>query len=668
LKKIIPLFFILGLYPFFGYCQDILHYEKIANSGESDEERLVALDSLLIRTFSSNPKAFIEYSLQYIELAESMDSIEDAARKAMNLQRPLTNFAGDPMKAVEIIEKVLEKKHKIKDSLLLGGLYLKRGRALAKGNLERAIEDYTTALVNFSKHDTLNKADAYLFRGQAYSSMGKFVKASENFTQAYTRYEDKKEYAYMVYAQQGVINMFSMNGFYDKAKKERDLLISKMKLLELDSYLAGEYYNQAIDYRKMGEGELEFKSLLKAEELYDKTPSNKSTFLGIHAMLIVYYCENNQFVEAKRHLDLIEALDYNFSGDIASEINYLSGKAAYLKATGELESALTLAKTKLELARQLGIEDEIMASHNLLSDIYFCAGDLLESIESSKAAAELKDIIYNKSNTNALLYYQTLYEAEKREKELVKKNASISLLEKDNESFKKAALFGGIAILLFFGVILLYRNQLHLKENKLLHEKFSQELLVFQENERRRISKDLHDGIGQQLLVIKNRLMLAGDEDTKDMVNQTIEEVRGISRDLYPFQLQELGITKAIEYTLDQIDENTKLFISSEIDNIDNIFSKEDEVNIYRIVQESLSNILKHAQAGAGKILIKKLEKNVIISIEDNGSGFDFSERYKNSKSLGLKTLLERTKVLNGQMKVTTKKDSGTLIEFQFPI
>lgn len=644
------------------------HYEKIVNCTEDNGQKLVALDSLLIRTFSSDPKIFIYYSIQYIELAEELDSIEDAARKAMNLQRPLTNYGGDPMKAATIIDGVLARKDRINDSLLLGGLYLKRGRAMAKINLEKAIEDYTTALDNFRINDTLNKADAYLFRGQAYSSMGKFVKASENFTQAYTLYEEKKEYAYMVYSQQGIINMFSMNGFYEKAKKERDLLINKMELLNLDSYLAGEYYNQAIDYRKIGEQQLEYQSLLKAEKLYNKTPSNISTFLGIHSMLIVHYCENEQIGEAKKHLDSLEALNYNFSGDIASEINYLTGKAEYLKTIGKLEEALSLAKRKLQLAMQLGIEDEIMATHNLLSEIYLLAGEPYKSIESSRAASEIKDTIYNKSNTNALLYYQTLYETEKREKELVKKNASISLLEKDNDSFKKAIIFGGIAILLFFGLILLYRNQLHLKENKMLQEKFSQELLVFQEQERRRISKDLHDGIGQQLLVIKNRLMLAGDDDTKKMVNHTIEEVRSISRDLYPFQLQEMGITKAIEYTIDQIDENTTLFISAELDNIDNLFSKEDEVNIYRIIQEGLSNILKHAQAGASKISIKRFEKNVTISIKDNGSGFDFSEKYKNTKSLGLKTLLERTKVLKGQMKVTTTKDSGTVLEFEFPL
>lgn len=661
MKKLFPLFFILGLYTFVGHCQDI-------SPRDHKTQKLVILDSLLMQTFSTDTKAFIDYSLQYIELAQELDSVEAAARKAMNVQRPLTIYANDPTKAVTIINSVLLRKNKIKDSLLLGGLYLKRGRAMAKVNLEKAIEDYTLALENFSVNDTLNKADTHLFRGQAYSNTGEFVEASENLTKAYTLYENKKAYDYMVYAQQGIINMFSMNGFYEKAKKERELLIKKMKLLHLDTYLAGEYYNQAIDYRKIGERQLEYESLLEAERLYDENPSNTSTFIGIHSMLIVFYCEEEQFEEAKNHLDFLEALKYNFSGDAASEINYLGGKAEYLKAIGELEPSLILAQKKLELATQLGIEDEIMAAYDLLSKIYFSLGDPYKSIENTQAASAIKDAIYSKSNTNALVYYQTLYETEKQEKELVEKNTSISLLEKDNEVFKKALLFGGITILLFFGLILLYRNQRHLKSRKLLHERFSQELLVFQESERKRVSKDLHDGIGQQLLVIKNKLLRVGDDDTKRMVDHTIEEVRSISRDLYPFQLQEMGITKAIEYTIDQMDENTTLFISAEIDNIDDVFSKEGEVNIYRIIQESLSNILKHAQAKASKVSIQKFNENITISIKDNGSGFDFAEKYKDSKSLGLKTLLERTKFLKGQMKVTSKKDSGTMIEFKFPI
>ena len=116
------------------------------------------------------------------------------------------------------------------------------------------------------------------------------------------------------------------------------------------------------------------------------------------------------------------------------------------------------------------------------------------------------------------------------------------------------------------------------------------------------------------------------------------------------------------------VDESTALFISAEIDNIDNLFSKEDEVNIYRIIQESLSNILKHAQAEAGKVSVQKLTNSLVISVRDNGVGFDFTEKYEDSRSLGLKILLERTRFLNGQMKVTSKKNAGTVLEFDFPL
>lgn len=668
MKKSLFLLFILALYPLSGYCQDISHYEKIVNTTKDKSQKLTALDSLLKRTFSTNPESFIKYSFIYINLAQELDSVELAARKAMNLQYPLTNYGNDPLNSITIINSVLARKYKIKDSLLLGGLYIKRGKAHTKVDLKKAIEDYNLALQNFSSTDTLNIADTYLFRGQANSQLGKFVLAGEDFTKAYTMYQAKKEYAYMVFAQEGIINMFSMNGFYDKAKKERNVLIEKMKALNLNSYLSNEYYNQALDYKKMNERNLEYESLLLAEKVFDKNESDKSTFIGIHSRLIEYYCEHYQIIEAKKHLDLIENMDFDLMGNPFAALNYLGGKAKYLQATGETDEALALTKEKLDIAKKLSLEDEIMSSYSFLSELYYELGDYKKSIENNKASVAIKDSIYNKSSANALAYYQTLYETEKKEKELVAKTSNITLLEKDNESFKKGMLFGGIAILLGFGLILLYRSQRNLKSNKILQEKFSQELLVSQEGERRRISKDLHDGIGQQLLVIKNMLIASGDEDTKKMVDNTIEEVRTISRDLHPFQLQELGITKAIEYTINLIDENTTLFISAEIDNIDNIFSKEDEVNIYRIIQESLSNILKHANAEAGKVSVKKFTNNILISIRDNGVGFDFSEKYQDAKSLGLKTLLERTKFLKGQMKVTSKKDTGTVIEFQFPL
>ncbi|MAK36891.1 MAG: hypothetical protein CMC15_12095 [Flavobacteriaceae bacterium] len=648
--------------------QDLSYYKQVADTAQNPTIRLQALDSVLSKSFRVDNDVFVTYSEAYITLAKEIDIIEAAARKAMNLQYILTNVKSEPRRAVTVINSVLAEKYQIKDSFLLGGLYLKRGGAHFRLDLQKAIDDYTLAIKNFGQKDSVYVADALLFRGQAYSTMGKFVPAGENYDRAYRYFEALEDYQYMAHAQQGNITMFSMNGFYDKAKEERDKLILKLKELGLNEFISVEQYNQGLDYRKQGKTDLAIKSFLEAKENTLSKDLKDPTYNSIIAAIVTHYSERGNYGQATEYLNILEANPTKYENDPYGQLSYLGAKARYAYAFDQPQLALTLASKRLNIAQEIGYGEEIMNSHLLLSEIQETVGNYKQSLENKKKYLAKRDSVYNTSSANALAYYQTLYETEKKENELISKSANIKLLEKDNDAFRKLMVFIGVAVLLTFGIILLYRNQLHLKKKKMLQERFSQDLLISQEEERKRISKDLHDGLGQRLLVLKNKLIGSGDIEAKQMVDHTIEEVRSISRDLHPFQLQELGITKAIEHTISEIDENTSLFISSEIENIDNLFTPEQEVNIYRIVQESLSNTLKHANAEASKVSVKKFVDKVIISIRDNGSGFDFSEKYKHIKSLGLKTLLERTKFLNGQMKVQSKKETGTLLEFQFPL
>ncbi|MCF6307610.1 MAG: sensor histidine kinase [Flavobacteriaceae bacterium] len=666
MKKLLFVFIFLLAFPWLGISQDVEYYRSVADTSHNPISKLVALDSVVSKSFKKDDDTFIVFSIQYIKLAKELDSIELAAKKAMNLQHILTSYKNDPRRAITIINEVLANKYKIKDSFLLAGLYLKRGGSYFRIDMQKAIEDYTTALNIFGQKDSIYKADAYLFRGQAFSNLGKFVPAGEDFKAAYTYYENLKDYEYMLYAHQGNITMYSMNGFYEKAKIERDHLIKKLTQLNLNERLASSYYNQSVDYKKTNKPKLQLNYLLKADSLFKKHNIKKTLyFVIIHSKLTEYYANDYEFEKAEKHLQILEDNITKFNDDLFAESYYCSANAVYYEKTENFEKALEFANKKIEISHKLNHEEDKMESHLLLSNIYYKTEDFKKSIDNKNEYYEIKDSIYNQSSANALAYFQTLYETEKKEKELVKKNTSIQLLEKNNYFVKKLSIATAIAIALLFGLILLYRNQKELRNNKLLQEKYSQDLLQYQENEHIRISKDLHDGIGQKLLILKNKLT---ESDNRILVNETIDEVRAISRDLYPFQLQELGITKAIEHTITQIDENTTLFISSEIDNIDNLFQKEQEVNIYRIVQESLSNIIKHAKAEASKVTIKKLTDKIVISIKDNGVGFDFTEKHKETNSLGLKTLLERTKFLHGQMKIQSKKGDGTLIEFIFPI
>ena len=650
--------------------QDISYFKIIVDNTQNPQEKLVALDSVISKSRPINTDDFIAYSLEYIELAKELDSVESAAKKMINVSYSLTSIKNQPRKVLTLVDGILARKYVIKDSFLIGSLYLKRGGANSRLNIPQSIIDFEDAVNNYGRKDSLYVADAYLFSGQAYSNLGKFVPAGENYKKAYEYFEALEDYEYMYYARQGITTMFSMNGFYEKAKEERDKNLEKIKELGLEHHLVTIYYNQALDYQKLGNKKLFLEYLMKAENAIDQVPDGEvhsGSKIYVYTKLVAYYAEEYNLEKTEEYINLLTPIYDQVPDDLVNQINYDEAMANYLYAQGNYDEALDFAKKKLENSKTLGQEENILESYLILSRIYEADKNYKLGLENHNRYSNLKDSIYNIATANKLAYYQTLYETEKKENELLEKNTNIQLLQKDNESSKKRLIYSGIVLFTLFAMILLYRNRMQIKSKKELQEQFSRELLFSQEEERRRIAKDLHDGLGQRLLLIKNNVVKTKDEDTKKLVETAIDEVRAISRNLHPFQLQELGITKAIEYTVNQIDENTSLFISSEIDNIDNIFSKKQEVNLFRIVQETLSNIIKHADAEAGKVVVKRYPHMVSISIRDNGVGFDFSEKYQNVKSLGLKTLFERTKLLNGQMKVQSKKNNGTLIEFHFP-
>ena len=144
-----------------GSGQDISFYKNKARAATSIPEKLEAIDSVLSKSYGVDNDTFVNYSNEYIELAKEIDSVELAAKKAMNLQTILSDYKNEPRRAIRIIDGVLAHKYKLKDSFLLGGLYLKRGRANLKLNVKEAIDDYATAIENFSTNDSIHIADAY---------------------------------------------------------------------------------------------------------------------------------------------------------------------------------------------------------------------------------------------------------------------------------------------------------------------------------------------------------------------------------------------------------------------------------------------------------------------------------------------------------------------------
>jgi PAS domain S-box-containing protein len=205
------------------------------------------------------------------------------------------------------------------------------------------------------------------------------------------------------------------------------------------------------------------------------------------------------------------------------------------------------------------------------------------------------------------------------------------------------------------------------------------QLIASQEAERMRIARELHDGLSQNLLLIKNRahLQMAGaklSEEVREefqgisnIASQAIAEVRQISRDLHPHQLDLLGLTRALRALIDNADESSEIDVSGKFDSADDLFPRESATNVYRIVQESLNNILKHSCAKAARISLERDVHEVQLRIEDDGCGFK-AGRNGGGKGLGLKNIAERVRMLGGKMKLDSQPGNGTRIEITIPI
>ena len=201
-----------------------------------------------------------------------------------------------------------------------------------------------------------------------------------------------------------------------------------------------------------------------------------------------------------------------------------------------------------------------------------------------------------------------------------------------------------------------------------------------QEKERRRIAQELHDRLGSMLSMVKIHFKSVEDqivnlkesnkkqyEKANQLLDGACEEVRKISHDLISSVLYKFGLPVAIENLVDSIQESGQLeieFIKSGLE--DERYKYETEINIYRILQELISNVLKHSKASEMIVQLIQRNNNLRIQVEDNGVGFDPSNTV--SDGIGLQGIRARVDQLEAEMNIDSNPGSGTLINIDIPL
>jgi signal transduction histidine kinase len=222
------------------------------------------------------------------------------------------------------------------------------------------------------------------------------------------------------------------------------------------------------------------------------------------------------------------------------------------------------------------------------------------------------------------------------------------------------------------------REQL-VEQEKTTRIRYTLQLIASQEAERTRIAGELHDSLGQNLLLIKNRAQLALmarnlSAETLEQLNtisalatQSIAEARQISYDLHPYQLDHLGLTRALEVLANNAAQASGIAFDVRVELVDDLFPGAAATSLYRIVQESLNNILKHSRARHVRVHLERDIREVQLLIQDDGVGFDLHAVNKGVPGMGLKNISERVRMLGGTMQLAAKPGGGLQITVTIP-
>lgn len=224
---------------------------------------------------------------------------------------------------------------------------------------------------------------------------------------------------------------------------------------------------------------------------------------------------------------------------------------------------------------------------------------------------------------------------------------------------------------------LFYRRRIsQLERAGRAQEEFSRRLIESQEGERTRIAAELHDSLGQGLLIIKNRAALSRKflddphkaleqiEQIETTATQSIKEVRQIAYDLRPYQMDEIGLTQALKDLVKNVSGSCEVKFTASIAQLDDLYSVDDAINLYRIVQEALNNIVKHSRAGEAQVTINRDERELKMLIEDNGCGFTVNGNQAKGerRGFGLTGLAERARILGATLSIQSIPGRGTIV------
>ncbi len=567
------------------------------------------------------------------------------------------------------------------------------------GVIGRLEGDYYEALNHFdqynayatSRGDRINVANGLYHMAVINSFQGNYEKSLDIHYRILKIYEEEQdEYSIATTLNSiGIIHFRLKN--YDEAIKHYNHAIAIMTKLEEEIDIADGLHNLGNVYATMGQ--------------YEKAITHYTRALAIDEKL------GNQWGIAyqKENLGLV----YSDMGNLRQALNYQKEALEIRKALGQ-KKEIAMSNNKVgfvlsemnqnqqavghflegaRIAKEIGSNPDLKDSYEFLSRAYAKLGNYKKAYENHKQYSHVQDSIFNQTSAQQINELKARYEAEKKEQEIQlltseKKIQGVEIAQQ--KAIKNGFIMGSILLLILIVVLYVaYKNRIQairlinkqkqeINSQKIKELENNQKLFALdamisgQEAERKRIASDLHDGLGVLLSTAQmhfnsvdnkidhpNGVAMYGKANA--LLDEACIEVRKIAHNMMPGSLLKLGLVPALNDLCEKLKKKDELEISLEAFEMDHRFKETAEITIYRLIQEMLNNVIKHAKASEVIVQLMNNNENFNITVEDNGIGFNVYEAL-NSGGMGLKSIESRVKYLNGNLNIVSEQGKGTSV------
>jgi two-component system, NarL family, sensor kinase len=546
-------------------------------------------------------------------------------------------------------------------------------------DFDKALEYYNNAFAIREKlKDTRGMASLYNKIGIIHQKAGRFDKALDNQLKALKLFEQVKDDRGISYSLNniGIINQ-NMGNLDESLRYQEQSIAIKEKIK--DRYgLAGSYVNVGNIYTLKNDLDKALEYFRKGEKI-SREIGDKEYLSNALNNLAALYEKRAAYAQALPFAEESYSIRHDM-GDTKGEVSCLANLGAIHTKLKQYDAA----EQKLNLALKIGdtlasCRPEKPKLYDALSKLYEAKGDFKKSLEMERLHRQWNDSLFTTDLNTKFSEMETKYQTEKKERVIEQQQFELT---------RKNYLIGGAIALLLLGGLLgySYYTRYRLRQDARLQQEIMKQqdmatkaVIEAEENERKRIASDLHDGVGQMMsaakmnlsaietdLVFKEAAQQSAFNRVVDLIDESCREVRAVSHNMMPNALLKSGLASAVREFIEKIDSRVmKINLHSE--GLDERLDNNVETVLYRVVQECVNNVIKHAAANHLDISLVKDADGISATIEDNGKGFDATDKSK-FNGLGLKNIQTRIAYLKGTVDFDSAPGRGTLVAIHVPL